>query len=199
MRHAVIRSLPLALLLLSLSTEFAGATGAGGLAKAYDRERSHIVPKGRALAPFAFVRFCKRNPGHCSPNSGPSEVLATAERLDQLETVNLTVNKAIRPVNDRRLGGLGDVWTVGAVQGDCEDYALTKRQRLIESGWPPPALRLAVVKTAAGEGHAVLVVRTSDGDLVLDNLTDQVKPWTRTGLRFVLIHSGEQPRRWYAL
>ena len=41
------------------------------------------------------------------------------------------------------------------------------------------ALLLSEVATSWGEHHLILVVRTSAGDLVLDNLTSQIRPWTR--------------------
>lgn len=85
------------------------------------------------------------------------------------------------------------------VSGDCEDYAITKRHKLIAQGWPIRSLRLAVARTAWGEGHAVLVVKTSDGDLVLDNLTSAIKPFQKSGLRFLKIQSEDNPRMWFAL
>ncbi len=45
----------------------------------------------------------------------------------------------------------------------------------------------------------MLVVRTSEGDLVLDNRTGAVRSWARTGLQWVKIQSAENPKAWLAL
>jgi predicted transglutaminase-like cysteine proteinase len=47
---------------------------------------------------------------------------------------------------------------------------MTKRQRLIEMGWPSSAVPLAIVRTYSGEQHLIVVARTNHGDFVLDNL-----------------------------
>ncbi len=68
--------------------------------------------------------------------------------------------------------------------GDCEDYALAKRAALQRRGIAKSNLLLAVGR-ANGEAHTVLVVRTSNGDYVMDNLTDAVQPVgvSRVGIR----------------
>ncbi|MNL69638.1 hypothetical protein D3C87_1945270 [compost metagenome] len=58
---------------------------------------------------------------------------------------------------------------------------------------------MAVARTRSGEGHAVLVVKTSKGDLVLDNRSSAIKPWRSTDLRWVKIQSGDNPKRWFAM
>lgn len=188
-----------ALLLAVSAPGTASATGAAGHAKEAFSGREHIAAGRPALAPFAYVQFCKKNPEQCRAPGGPEAVAATPEALDELARINGAVNRAIRPAGDRREGGLADRWELDPAEGDCEDYALSKRDRLVKAGWPAAALRLAVVRTSWGEGHAVLVVRTDKGDLVLDNLTDRVKPWRKTGLQFVKIQSGDKPKVWYAL
>jgi predicted transglutaminase-like cysteine proteinase len=80
----------------------------------------------------------------------------------------------IRPAGE---AGDRDRWEADVAAGDCEDYALTKRRKLIALGWSARALRIAVARTASVEGHAVLVVATSQGDLVLDNCTMAVRGW----------------------
>ena len=44
---------------------------------------------------------------------------------------------------------------------------------------------MTVVIDEKGEGHAVLTLITSRGDLILDNKTNAVLPWTQTGYTFV--------------
>ena len=120
----------------------------------------------------------------------------------RLGEINRAINLAIRPASDLAQYGEMDVWTSPLVTfanlaGDCEDYAITKRHALIQQGWPASALRLAVAQTSWGEGHLVLIVRTSKGDMVLDNRTDAIRNWRKTGLRWHMIQSAGNPRIWF--
>jgi predicted transglutaminase-like cysteine proteinase len=54
---------------------------------------------------------------------------------------------------------------------------LMKRQALARLGWPPSALLVTVVRDRRGQGHAILTVRTDQGDLILDNLNSNVVSW----------------------
>ena len=47
--------------------------------------------------------------------------------------------------------------------------------------------------------HAVLVVRTHKGDVVLDNMTSRILPWKRTGYAFLKMQNPEQPAKWDAI
>ena len=49
-----------------------------------------------------------------------------------------------------------------------------------------------------GEGHAVLLLRTNQGDYVLDNKTSSVLPWERTGYVYVKRES-QQGIGWVSL
>lgn len=176
----------------------AHAAGASGYARGLMNTPtiSYIVAKRPTLAPFAHVRFCAQNPKECTRRGGASVVALSSHKRNQLTRVNASVNGSIRGINDSN-SAAGDIWQVGSKSGDCEDFALTKRQRLIGMGWSPRALRIAVARTGSGEGHAVLVVKTDQGDLVLDNRTNRIKNWRSTGLTWVKIQSGDNPRLWY--
>ncbi|NKF32321.1 transglutaminase-like cysteine peptidase, partial [Pseudomonas sp. BGM005] len=50
-----------------------------------------------------------------------------------------------------------------------------------------------------GEGHAVLTLRTSEGDFVLDNLATDVKPWFATPYSFVKRQSSYTAGRWVTI
>lgn len=100
----------------------------------------------------------------------------TDARWLELRRVNREINRAIRPVTDRVLYGREEYWQrpllVGAAgaRGDCEDYVLEKRARLLTLGYAPDSIAMAVA-IAPGVGlHAVLIVQTDRGDFVLDNL-----------------------------
>ena len=195
-KHALIATVALASLFAVQTAEAASPAGfARGLKTA--PAISYISEKRRTSAPFAHVMFCAQNPAECAAGGGASEIFLSPFADKQLRAVNASVNRSIRPVNDRP--DQGDVWQVNVKSGDCEDFALTKRDRLIAMGWSAKALRIAVTKTPAGEGHAVLVVKTDQGDLVLDNRSNAIKGWKDTDLRWLMIQSGDNPRVWYQL
>ncbi|MEM6382827.1 MAG: transglutaminase-like cysteine peptidase [Pseudomonadota bacterium] len=148
------------------------------------------------LAPFAHVRFCQVNRSQCAVRGAAERVELTADRWQQLRRVNASVNRSIRPRHDRRAGAIGDHWAISPAYGDCEDYALTKRAHLLRMGWPSYALLIATADVRGFGHHAVLVVRTSSGDYVLDNLTGQIKPWRSTGYRWDKMQSPTNPRHW---
>ena len=149
------------------------------------------VQAGGAQSPLGFKIFCLKYPNECK-GGGKSSVSMTDATMQTLKRVNLSVNNAIRPKNDR---GGKDVWTLDASSGDCEDYVVTKRSRLIKMGLPPGALRIAYAKTRSGEGHAILIVKTSQGDFVLDNRTNAIKLKAQAGLRIISM-SGANPKSW---
>ncbi|MGH6936443.1 MAG: transglutaminase-like cysteine peptidase, partial [Methylocella sp.] len=60
-------------------------------------------------------------------------------------------------------------------------------------------LLMTVVKDERDEGHAVLTVKTNAGEFVLDNMNDEVKPWDRTGYRFVKRQSQTDQNLWVQL
>jgi predicted transglutaminase-like cysteine proteinase len=155
---------------------------------------------GPAQPPYGFVNFCDRMPRECQ--QGPLEEQRfdlTPGRRTELEAVNLAVNHEIKPVTDIELYGLADYWTVPARQGDCEDYVLLKRKRLLGLGWPASALLITVVRDEKGEGHAVLTARTQQGDFILDNKTDEIRVWHQTPYQYVMRQSYLNPRVWLSL
>jgi len=70
---------------------------------------------------------------------------------------------------------------------------------LLKRGWPARALLLSEVATHWGEHRLILVVRTSAGDLVLDKLTPQIRPWTRAPYSWVRMQTPKNPNYWASL
>jgi predicted transglutaminase-like cysteine proteinase len=88
---------------------------------------------GLAQPPYGFVNFCRRWSRECA--QGPQEEQrfdARPERLAELDAVNRTVNRDIEPITDMDLYGEADHWTIPTRKGDCEDYVLLKRKRLMQ-------------------------------------------------------------------
>lgn len=144
----------------------------------------------KARPPLGYQLMCLKHPEECR-GGGAASVNVDDQLLATLKKVNWHYNKSIRPRSD----GRADVWSVNVSAGDCEDYVLAKRRALIRAGVPASSLRIAAVKTRKGEGHAILVVKTNGQDLVLDNLTNTIKPLNRTGYRIVVM-SGANPLSW---
>ncbi len=155
---------------------------------------------GLSQAPYGFIRFCEINPEHCAgQGSEDTRIDASPQRLSELDDVNRAINTAIKPQTDLEIYGVNEYWTLPRVAGDCEDYALLKRQLLMQRGWPSSALLMTVVRDERGEGHAVLTARTAQGDYILDNKTESVKIWHQTPYEFVMRQSYLNPKVWVAL
>lgn len=141
-------------------------------------------------APVGFQIMCLQHPQECR-GGGSSSVTLTTDLLGRITRINAQVNGAIRPQNDRG----GDIWTVGASVGDCEDYVLSKRRALINAGFPPSALRIAYVKAPMGVDHAILIIKTDVTDLVLDNLVPSVLSLQETRYRLLAVSTAD-PMVW---
>jgi predicted transglutaminase-like cysteine proteinase len=166
-----------------------------------------MMLEGEVVAPPAgWTAFCDRAPDHCAPPVQQPEDFAETppagpDALALLVEVNLAVNAAIKPAPDRGRFGFFDRWTLPLTidntdLGDCEDYALEKRRMLIELGWPPSALRLAVATSRATGVHAALIAETADGEYVLDNLIDEVRPWSMTDYVWLKRQASADPTEW---
>ncbi|NJL07023.1 MAG: transglutaminase-like cysteine peptidase [Methylacidiphilales bacterium] len=159
--------------------------------------KSTPMPRGQTvLAPIAAIRFCMDYKDECrASEDSATKVALSEERWADLDEVNRSVNAAIRPRADEGL----DIWNLDVAAGDCDDYAVLKRHRLIARGWPRGAVGLAIARIPSTEYHLVTVVTTDMGDYVLDSLHDRVLPWSRVGYRWVMRSSAGDPRLWHAI
>lgn len=155
---------------------------------------------GPTLPPFGFVKFCEREPSECRQAPLQEDRFeATPARFQELTEINRSVNRAIEPATDLEIYGLTEYWTLPTTKGDCEDYALLKRHQLMARGWPSGSLLMTVVRDEKGEGHAILTVRTAQGDFILDNKTDEIRIWQKTPYTFVMRQSYIDPKVWVSL
>jgi predicted transglutaminase-like cysteine proteinase len=150
------------------------------------------------LAPMAHTFFCLKYRNECKVHKivfrGGAATL-TAKRWAELVRVNAAVNRAI--ISQPNTEGLaGEKWLISPKFGECHDYAVTKRHELLALGWPARELLLSEVVTSWGEHHLVLVVRTSDGDFVLDNLNRNIRSWSKTPYEWVRVQSPGNPTFW---
>lgn len=147
-----------------------------------------VVPQalGReSRPPLGLQLYCLQNKGACR-GAAATSIVASAEVVSLLKLVNRRVNAAIQPRNDSG----ADRWSANAISGDCEDYVMSKRQQLISKGVPAGALQVAYTTTRSGQGHAILVVQTDAGRLVLDNLVSEVRTLDASGYRVQRMSSG---------
>lgn len=182
-----------AFLLFVAGTDFAFATGSVDL----NNPAFAVVNNNPTSIPVGHAKFCQVHPAECTINARVIETEAlTEKKWKQLLTVNADFNASIVPVTDAKLYQVDEYWTYPNGYGDCEDYALAKRRQLINIGWNPSTLMLTVVRQANGEGHAVLMVRTDRGDLVLDNQAGLIKLWNETPYRFLKRQSQFDAAMW---
>ena len=180
------------------------ATTASAPAKAatpgQDTAAANMEVFGEARAPIGYTQFCGQFPQECAVRGrGRTNMSLTESRWRELDAINRSVNRAIKPLTDMEIYGVTEYWTLPATAGDCEDYALMKRKLLMERGWPASSLLMTVVRDERGEGHAVLTARTAQGDFVLDNKVDGVKIWFKTPYQFVMRQSYLNPKVWVGL
>jgi predicted transglutaminase-like cysteine proteinase len=157
---------------------------------------------GPTSSPIGHFEFCKQWRDECvkiAKPSGPEALSETAWAA--VRQINERINSEIAPKTDRELFGKEELWTFPKGVGDCEDYALLKRRILIEEqGLSPSNVLLTVVKRKNGEGHAILTLRTTEGDFVLDNLHPAVRPWDAAkGYKFIKRQSSENAAAWVAI
>jgi predicted transglutaminase-like cysteine proteinase len=187
-----------ALAAVAIITGFPAANaGLLGMPMGLQSANQRIKFEAPTLPPMAYTMFCLRYEDECRAKTmyrgGP--VRLTPERWTDLNEVNQTVNHSIIPERND-LGLAGEAWLINPDRGDCNDYAVSKRHELLDRGWPARALLLSEVVTSSGEHHLVLVVRTKSGDLVLDNMIPQIKPWSRAPYRWVRIQMPNKPKYW---
>lgn len=102
--------------------------------------------------------FCERSPEHV------------------ICEINSQVNSDMTYAFDQNQYGQDDHWTYDHPFGDCEDYALTKMQRLHEAGIKSRMVIITnQVNMAYMTVHAVAVVTLNGENLVLDNNTHKVR------------------------
>jgi len=156
---------------------------------------------GLTSQPIGHYEFCRANPDECNVRARRRGPLALTEALrETVLAINAAVNAAVKPMSDFDIYGRDEVWTYpDQGVGDCEDYVLEKRRQLAAIGVSLSNLLITVVRKQDGEGHAVLTLRTDKGDLILDNLNDELRLWYETGYRYLKRQSSEHAGRWVTL
>ena len=156
---------------------------------------------GRTTQPVGHYEFCQKLPQECNertPKQAPIEL--TRKLWATIVSVNNSVNTRITPRTDMEMWGKEEVWSYpDNGLGDCEDYALEKRRELMNIGVPAGDLLMTVARQPNGDGHAVLTVRTSLGEFILDNLQPRVQAWTDTDYTYLKRQSTENSGVWVTI
>lgn len=135
--------------------------------------------------PSQYASFCELHPGDCVLRG--DAVLPSSPGLRALlNEVNSAVNSEIELVSDPDRLGVEEDWDFPQdCRGDCEDFALEKRHRLVANGVPSAAMTMAIVHhERLLFPHAVLLVETDTGTWVLDNLRDDILCWDAVPYRY---------------
>lgn len=143
--------------------------------------------------PYGHVEYCTRNAFDCRGRY--ADTALPPARTNILNAVNREVNRSIKAASDQTAFGRKEFWTANARSGDCEDFALAKRAKLRKIGFKASQLLLTMGYNGS-EAHTVLVVRTRDGDYVMDNLDDEVVPVQSARMSFRKIQAPDHGGKW---
>ncbi|MER9306060.1 transglutaminase-like cysteine peptidase [Mesorhizobium sp. M0293] len=168
---------------------------------AYAAGPAYMHTGGRTTQPVGHYEFCQRIAGECSektPKGAPVEL--TRKLWAAIVNINNSVNTRIKPRTDMENYGVEEYWAYpDNGYGDCEDYALEKRRELMAAGVPAGNLLMTVARQPNGDGHAVLTVRTSLGEFILDNLETKVLSWTDTDYTYLKRQSDQNSGVWVTI
>lgn len=166
-----------------------GGQPATASSQAFLPQRMHIK------APDGAEGLCRKYSWACSQTRQSGQL--TKGDLKKVSVINKQINRKTRAIDDQSQYRTTEYWTLPSARGgDCEDFALLKKRDLIQAGIAPNRLLIATVLDRRRGGHAVLVFRTDTGDVVLDNLTNRILPWTKTKYTFLRMQDPKSPNRW---
>lgn len=160
----------------------------------------HMTAGARTTQPIGHYELCQQSPIECNQRTRQTAAVELTRPLwSKIVKINNDVNEQVAPRTDQEMWGQEEVWSYPGAEGDCEDYVLEKRRRLMALGVPAGSLLITVVRQRNGAGHAVLTVRTSLGDFILDNLESKVLDWTDTDYTFLKRQSEQNSGVWVAI
>lgn len=156
-----------------------------------------------------WISMFNRFESQLSDNSSENKVKELQDALKEfqnLESVTMIrkVNdlfNSVNYINDKDNWGRSDYWATPIEfmrkGGDCEDFAIAKYVALRALGMPENRLRLTIVKDMVkGIPHALLVVYTDQGPVILDNQSDLVKK-SENVFRYKPYYSINRHAWWY--
>lgn len=169
----------------------------GSTMSAYAGSNSGIFLVGLKpiAAPEGFNGLCSKYGWVCARSGQPTVGQKSIMKL--AKSINGNVNRKVPQIEDQAQYGREEYWTLPSARGgDCEDLVLLKKKMLLERGVPSESLLIATVLDKGLNSHAVLILRTNKGDLVLDSLTNKIVPWKATGYTFLKLQNPRSLGRW---
>lgn len=164
------------------------------------RSDASMITGSVTSQPIGHYEFCQHHADDCAVRSKAAAApKLTPHGWDVVRDINSRVNLSIVAMTDQDIYGKEEVWEYPKDAGDCEDFVLEKRKLLMEKGFSAADLLITVVRKPDGEGHAVLTMRTSEGDYILDNLSADVKLWTDTPYTFLKRQASFSAGRWVTI
>ncbi|WFU11878.1 transglutaminase-like cysteine peptidase (plasmid) [Rhizobium sp. CB3090] len=149
----------------------------------------HLAALDKFAGPLAEIRSGKAldcGAGGCDAAAAAVAAAETktagASIRDEINSINFTVNHAIRYASDMDTYHVTDYWAkpseaLSHQQGDCEDYAILKMAALYKAGVDLDHMTLVVLFDQQRHFyHAVLSVSVNGNNLILDNMRDEVLP-----------------------
>ncbi|WP_306979872.1 transglutaminase-like cysteine peptidase [Ruegeria sp. YS9] len=200
MKHFIILARQLGAKLLPVSARVAGISVLSICAitmtpAAHASGNGFIPSVASSPPPSGAANLCAQYNWACAGKRSVS--MSSQQELKVVEQINRRVNRSTREVTDQSQYKTTERWALPTARGgDCEDFVLLKKRDLIHAGVDPSKLLIATVLDTRRVPHAVLVYRSSNGDLVLDNLTNRIKPWTATRYLFLRMQDPNRPGRW---
>lgn len=153
-----------------------------------------LLSEEEAPAPLGMRELCAQTPTSVACiSTEPTRV-----SLDRFADTLLRVNEEVNVSLEVRPDPIGtDVWELDASAGECEEYVLAKLQKLVKAGVPRGALAITALQMQEGVWHGVLLVRTDQGDFVLDNMRNDIVRWDLlTGYTFRAQETADNPLLW---
>ena len=157
-----------------------------------------LVAQHVITAPNGASGLCAKYRWACAPTA--QAPMSQSDLMRLAVAVNTKVNRQTRAISDQTQYGREEHWTLPSARGgDCEDFVLLKKKTLIEHGVASQNLLIATVLDRRMASHAVLILRTPRGDVVLDNLNKDIRPWKSTGYTFLKLQNPTAQNRWDAV
>lgn len=163
------------------------------------REGATLSNSGEQVsAPRGFVAMCAREALLCERSEVTAQRPPEAVLLSLVQDINHRINRDVRPQAESGLGE--DRWRRPGAKGagDCEDYAIEKREELKAAGFPAEDLSYAMVYRRDTGLHTILVARVGVESYVLDNLSPRVVKAAQAPYTWVKQQSHADPKLWQA-
>jgi predicted transglutaminase-like cysteine proteinase len=159
-----------------------------------------MITGKRTTQPIGHYRLCQTEPQECAQRTSTARPTQLTRKLwETMININNSVNTTVVPRTDKEMWGQEEVWSFPDGVGDCEDYVLEKRRELLAAGVPAGSLLITVVRQPNGDGHAVLTVRSSNGDYILDNLEPRILAWQDTDYTYLKRQSERNSGAWVSI